>query len=112
MFVPRDEAQAEEYEKGWKVTEIFPLNNVGIVTHRDHFVLDFDKMRLKDRFIKFRETALSNDEIRDKYDLEDKQDWNINNARMDIRIEINWDKYFYECIDNREARGYHHSQER
>ena len=30
LLVPRDETDAAEYERGWKVTDIFPVNSVGI----------------------------------------------------------------------------------
>ena len=35
LFIPQDEALREEYEQGWRVTEIFPVNSVGITTARD-----------------------------------------------------------------------------
>ena len=42
FFVPREEKLRPEYEKGWKVTDIFPVNSTGIVTARDEFVIDFE----------------------------------------------------------------------
>ena len=30
-----------EYEKGWKITEIFPVNGVGMVTARDDLTISF-----------------------------------------------------------------------
>lgn len=35
LFVPQDNDLRAEYEKGWKVTDIFPVNSVGIVTGQD-----------------------------------------------------------------------------
>jgi predicted helicase len=35
LFVPQDNDLKAEYEKGWKVTDIFPVNSVGIVTGQD-----------------------------------------------------------------------------
>ena len=35
LFIPRDETLAEEYEAGWGMTEVFPINSVGIVTGQD-----------------------------------------------------------------------------
>ena len=43
FFVQREEKGREIYEKFWKITDIFPVNCVGIVTARDKFVIDFDK---------------------------------------------------------------------
>ncbi len=32
-----------EFERGWKITEVMPLNNTGIVTKRDGLAIQFDK---------------------------------------------------------------------
>ena len=39
LFIPRDEALAEEYENRWAVTHVFPINSVGIVTARDKLTI-------------------------------------------------------------------------
>jgi predicted helicase len=98
LFVPRNEAQSDEYEKGWKITNIFPVNSVGIVTSRDDFVLDFDEVNLKNRIEEFRETNLKDDEIRDKYELHDNQGWNVADARKDLRIDNDYQKAFTKCL--------------
>ena len=36
LFVPQDEELQGEYERGWKVTDIFSVNVLGFQTHRDH----------------------------------------------------------------------------
>ena len=41
LFVPRDEERVEEYERGWKLTDIFPVNSVGIVTARDRLTIQW-----------------------------------------------------------------------
>jgi len=46
LFIPRDEKLLAEYEKHPKITNIFPLNSVGIVTSRDSFVIDKDSKKL------------------------------------------------------------------
>ncbi|MYB79295.1 MAG: N-6 DNA methylase [Acidimicrobiia bacterium] len=46
FFVPRDDTLAEEYEAGWKVTEILPVNSVGIVTARDKLTIQWTPPRL------------------------------------------------------------------
>src|SRR5208282_3379122 len=35
LFIPRDTKWLKEYEQGWNVTEMIPVNNVGVVTARD-----------------------------------------------------------------------------
>ncbi|MCD6137946.1 MAG: N-6 DNA methylase, partial [Deltaproteobacteria bacterium] len=48
LFVPRDEAALERYDEFIRVTEIFPVHSVGIVTSRDRFVIDFDREVLRE----------------------------------------------------------------
>ncbi|HAB52896.1 MAG TPA: helicase, partial [Ignavibacteriales bacterium] len=43
LFIPTDDKLANHYYSFNKITEIFPINSVGIVTARDNFVIDFDK---------------------------------------------------------------------
>jgi len=98
LFVPRNEAKSEEYEKGWKVTDIFPVNSVGIVTARDDFVLDFDKGKLRNRIEEFRGSSLSDDEIRDKFNLKDTKVWNVTDARKAIQKDDNYEQAFTNCL--------------
>ncbi|MDY7018946.1 MAG: type ISP restriction/modification enzyme [Chloroflexota bacterium] len=98
FFVPRDEELLSEYENGWKVTEIFPTNSVGIVTSRDHFVLDFDEALLKERINNFRENFLSDDEVRERNGLKDKDGWSVADARKAIRQDKEYKKAFTRCL--------------
>ncbi len=98
LFVPMDEAEAEEYEKGWKVTDIFPVNSVGIVTARDEFVIDFDEANLRDRIKEFRDSSLSDDEIQYKFNLKDTKAWNVTNARKAIKKDDNYEQAFTSCL--------------
>ncbi len=47
LFIPRDERLLKQYEKLLQITDIFPVNSVGIVTSRDKFVIDTDQKALK-----------------------------------------------------------------
>ncbi|MBW2648180.1 MAG: DNA methyltransferase, partial [Deltaproteobacteria bacterium] len=98
LFVKRDETDLAEYMKGWKVTDVFPINSVGIVTSRDDFVLDFNDKVLRNRIEEFRENSLSGGEIRDKYELKDNKGWNVADARMQIRKDNDYQKAFTKCL--------------
>ncbi|MEK6544814.1 MAG: type ISP restriction/modification enzyme, partial [Elusimicrobiota bacterium] len=39
FFIPQDTRLYAEYQKGWKITDIFPVNSVGIVTARDRLTI-------------------------------------------------------------------------
>ena len=47
LFIPQDIRLLEKYQCFKKITEIFPVNSVGIVTARDDFVIDYDKDKLR-----------------------------------------------------------------
>jgi hypothetical protein len=40
LFIPREEKLLASYERYPKITEVFPLNGVGMTTARDIFVID------------------------------------------------------------------------
>ncbi len=98
LFVPRDEAKSEEYEKGWKVTEIFPANVMGVQTHRDHLVIDFSIESLKERVIALRDTQLLDDDIKDKFGVVDTDQWSINGARAELLKDDAWQKSLMQCL--------------
>ncbi len=98
FFVPRDEDHLAEYERGWKITEVFPVKSVGIATARDHFVLDFDETSLRERIATFRNDILSDDEVRERFNLRDKKGWTVADARKAIRQDKNWEKSFTKCL--------------
>ncbi|RMG79890.1 MAG: DNA methyltransferase [Chloroflexi bacterium] len=43
LFVPQDERLRDEYEQGWRITDIMPTNSVGIVTGQDKKTIAFTK---------------------------------------------------------------------
>jgi len=98
FFVPRNEKLRPEYEKGWKITEVFPVNSTGIVTARDSFAIDFDKGSLRERIIEFRGTSLSNSEVKDKFKLKDTSSWNLDHGRQALRADKEWEVKFTKCL--------------
>ena len=92
LFVPRDERQAEQYERFIKITDIFPVNSVGIVTSRDAFVIDHDKEALKRRIRQFRDKNLTDEFIREALDLKDNRDWKLADKRKKIMEDNNWEE--------------------
>lgn len=67
MFVPQDLDLQQEYEAGWKITDMMPINNTGMISKRDQLAFKFDKKEviqvIKDIF------HLSENEIINKYPL-------------------------------------------
>jgi predicted helicase len=81
FLVSKDFEGSGEYEMGFKIDEIFKLNSSGIKTHRDHFVIDFQKEILLNRIKEFYNSDFSDNEIEKKFELKDNRDWSIATAR-------------------------------
>ncbi len=111
LFTPQDNRLLPEYEKGWKISDAMPVNSTGVKTHRDHFVLDFDKDSLQSRIIEFRNLKIPDQEILDKYNLESKSDWNITNKRKALVNDLEWESYFTKCLYRPfDVRNYYHHE--
>jgi len=98
FFIPRDLAQQSEYEQGWSIADIFPVNSSGIKTHRDHFVIDFDRDSLQDRVADFRNPDLSYEQVKDQFGLCDTRDWKLSEARHILQTDPNWQAAFQEVL--------------
>jgi len=73
-----------EYDRGWPVPEIFPVNSVGIVTARDNLTIHWTPQEVMDTV---RDFAKSDPETaREKYNLgKDVRDWKVELAQKDLR---------------------------
>lgn len=86
FFIPKDYSSQEKYNKYWKITDIFKEYTSGVKTHRDHFIIDFDKDKLKNKLNKFLDKSLSDKEVKELFRLNDSIDW-IKNVRNKINQE-------------------------
>ena len=84
LFVPRDDALHDEYEAGASISDIFPVNSVGIVTARDKLAIQWtaeDMGRIAEDF-----AARGTEAARTFYDLgKDARDWQVQLAQEDVR---------------------------
>ena len=104
LFIPRDEALAEEYESGWSIHDVFPLNSVGIVTARDKLAVQWSRDEMKEVAAEFAE--LSEVEARNRFKLgRDVRDWRVSWAQEDINSHPEADEYvrpiLYRPFDRR-----------
>jgi predicted helicase len=98
FFVPRDEKQLAKYEQFPKVTDILPVNSVGVVTSRDKFAIASDKEDLERRIRMFRDENLSADILKKAFHLKDKAKWKVNKARKKVRDEDDWEKFILPIL--------------
>jgi hypothetical protein len=90
FFTPRQMQNLQAYQSWPSVTDIFPVNSVGIVTARDGFAIAFDKTELQNRVLQFQNTqGLSNDLLAQAYNLKDKSGWSLNAARKKVQADSN-----------------------
>ena len=98
FFIPRKEKGRKDYDAFWKITDIFPVNVTGIVTARDHFVVDFDKSSLRNRILIFRNAALDDEFVRQSFKLKDTRGWKLAIARKELAADENWDTYHQKIL--------------
>ncbi|MCK4307670.1 DNA methyltransferase, partial [candidate division WOR-3 bacterium] len=84
FFYPQDVELKEEYESGWKITDIMPENSVGIVTARDSLTIQDSPEKIWEIVRDF--SALPEDIARSTYNLgKDARDWKITFAQNDLK---------------------------
>jgi len=98
LFVPRDEAALERYNEFVRVTEVFPVHSVGIVTSRDRFVIDFDRDTLRRRIRTFLDSNLPDEFVRQAFNLKDNRDWKMAQKRKKIQEDQTWDEKIVQCL--------------
>jgi predicted helicase len=84
LLVPQDTHLRAEYDRGWPVHGIFPVNSVGIVTARDNLTIHWTRQKVMDTVKDF--AALDPETARDKYHLgKDVRDWKVGLAQKDLK---------------------------
>ena len=88
FFVPRQTENLEAYRSWPSVTEIFPVNSVGIITGRDEFAIAFDKTELRDRVLQFQNIqGRPDDMLATDYGLRDTSNWSLSAARKKVQAD-------------------------
>ncbi len=84
LFLPRDEAALERYNEFVKVTEIFPVNSVGIVTARDRLTICWTPEEAWQTVVTF--ANMDPELARKAYKLrKDVRDWKVAWAQQDLK---------------------------
>lgn len=112
LFRPQNTDLLEEYNLGWKITEIMPVHSTGVKTHRDHFVFDFDLSELRKRIEKFRYLNILDQEISQMYEIKDTRDWKLSQKRRSLKSNPDWETYFTQCLYRPfDWRAYYHHED-
>ncbi|GER92639.1 DNA methyltransferase [hot springs metagenome] len=84
LFIPRDEGLLKRYESYPKITDIFPVSSVGIVTARDNLTIKWTKEEMWKTVLNF--SRLDIEIARKAYDLgKDVRDWKVELAQKDLK---------------------------
>jgi len=116
LFIPRDERLLDTYNKYPKITGVFPVNSVGVVTARDNLTIKWSREEVWNTVLNF--VKLDTELARAAYNLgKDARDWKIEFAKADLK-ESGLDKrliapILYRPFDIRytyytgKSRGFH-----
>lgn len=112
LFCPQNTDLLSEYDSGWKITEIMPVNSTGIKTHRDHFVFDFELPKLHQRIKSFRDLKIPEETVAERYELKDTRDWKLSKRRKALASNQEWEKHFTQCLYRPfDWRAYYHHED-
>lgn len=79
FMVQKDFEAKATYDKGFQLNDLFTVNNVGVVTSRDSFVIDEKKEVLSERIKSF--FVLSKDDILKSYPVKENKVWKIDEVK-------------------------------
>ncbi|MHB8579341.1 MAG: type ISP restriction/modification enzyme [Ignavibacteriaceae bacterium] len=83
LFIPQDQRMQKSYQAFTKLTEIFPINSVGIVTARDALTIAITEDEIWKRIKNF--SRLEPELARQTYKLgKDTRDWKVEFAQKDL----------------------------
>jgi predicted helicase len=98
FYVQWCEELRPEYEEGWKVTDIFPVNRTGIVTARDEFVIDFEPQLIRQHIQTFLDKSLDDLTVKEKLSLSENYAWRVSQARKELMTAKELDPYFTHIL--------------
>ncbi len=85
FFIPRQTQNLQAYLSWPQITEIFPLNGVGMTTARDDFVIDSDSRHLLNRIRNFKHSDLDDEGLHQAFGIRVKKGWSIRRAWKELQ---------------------------
>ena len=109
LFRPHDTRLVSEYERGWRVDNIFKEGSSGVVTARDKLNVHYTQEQVVNELYDF--INMTREEAREHFELgDDVQDWRLDWALDDVRKHLQNDgapdrrrvvEYAYRPFDTR-----------
>ncbi|MBN2395270.1 MAG: N-6 DNA methylase [Candidatus Atribacteria bacterium] len=107
FFIPRKTKDIQYYLDWLQITDIFPLNGIGMTTARDDFVIDENKHELINRIMTFKNSDLDDEGLHEVFEIREKKGWSIRDAwnhlqHIDDSDLVNYiEKVLYRLFDDR-----------
>jgi hypothetical protein len=106
LFVPQDIDVQAEYEREREITQIMPVNSLGILTKRDTLVIGFSADEVFEKVEAFVDPTLSDEDcaLRFSVPVKDKDTWDIGQARSMLkkRLDVGYiRRVMYRPVDTR-----------
>lgn len=98
LFKPTDGTLYPEYLGLDKITDIFETSTNGFKTHRDHFAVAFDQSEINQRMDDLTQGELSLQELKNKYNLEDTDDWNLESSIESLNSTKSFSDRVVPCL--------------
>jgi hypothetical protein len=107
FFAAHDDEHRDEYERGFRLPEVMPVNTTAPVTARDGLVVAFDDAELLERIAFLRERCVSDEEVRQrcfpkprshKYPAGDTRGWKLPAARHRLQTDAKWRERIAHCL--------------
>jgi len=96
FFIPVNQDEVSNFNKGFKIDDLFVNQSMGITTARDHFVVDMNRIDLLRRINEFSDLSIDDINIRTKYFgtkssgkylSGDTRGWDMSKARKELSQE-------------------------
>ncbi len=101
FFVSKDFKSNRKYNKFCSLKDIFNIYGSGVKTHKDHFLVSFEKQTLSNNIKEFLNPNKENEYLKHKYSLEDTMNWKIKEARKNVFDDKNIITFNYRPFDLR-----------
>jgi hypothetical protein len=99
LFEPHDTDLSSQYERCWNLTCVMPMMTSGIITARDHLVIDFEDEPLRFRMNIFRDIRrVPDSEAQERLQLSENYAWRVADARRQFADVENWQEYIVDIL--------------
>ena len=96
LLIPQNRELLPEYNQGWTIKDIMPVNNIGLITSRDKFVFGFSKEELLHRLQDFAHCSIEH--AQDFYKLRDVRERTLAESQTLLRGLDNIEKNIIGCL--------------